>query len=187
MRLVQFLILLSILVSSQAPAKLFNEYRIRLSLDDSLIIQETEEFAVEVKKQLILRFATIQVTPKAGNDFDLMLFFKCDTPDLALFNSPQKLVASLHQAALPYLPYVVETEVTVREFFWKHRHGYLTILTDRQLANKEEIPAGDFKYLTKGIVRITNDSVLGFSLRTNKIGTDRYDQLLAYVKSFVQE
>ena len=187
MRLLQLLIILSFFWQNSSFASGPKEYRIRLSLNDYFIVKDTEEYKVTLQKQLILRFANVQVTPQNGKDFDLLLFFKSDTPDLAQFDTAQKIRDNLYQAATPYLPYVVETEVALREFFWKNRRGYLTILSDRQLADKEQIPAGVFKYLTKGMVRLSTDSVLGFSLMTNELGTDSYNQHLAYVKSFVQE
>lgn len=186
MRLGQFLVLLFLFIACDCPAANFKEYRIRLSLDDSFIIQDTKEYAVAIKKQLLLRFANVEVTPQNGSDFQLLLFFKCDTPDLAHFDTPRKIHDSLQQAVQPYLPYVVEAEIVLREFYWKNRHGYLTVLTDRYFMDEDPIPPGFFKYLTKGMVRLSNDSVLGFSLMTNEVGTDRYNRLLAYVKGFVK-
>lgn len=187
MKLIQLLILLTIIVPTYLPADNYKEYRVILSPDDSFIIKDTKEFTVTLKEQLILRFATVVITPRKGDDFSLMLFFKYDDPDLALFDSPQEMQMRLRRAAMAYMPHVVETEVTLQEFSCKNRHGYLTILTDRMFVNKKVIPAGNFKYLTKGILRISTDSMLGFSLMTNEIDTRKYNHLLTYVKSFAKD
>jgi hypothetical protein len=66
-------------------------------------------------------------------------------------------------------------------------YGWYAVLTDAKLANKAKIPDGEFKYMTRGMVRLSPDSALGFSLMTNELDTPEYKKLFDYICSFIKE
>lgn len=66
-----------------------------MSLDERFMVAETEKWSVTVEKLLPLRFADVRIEPKNDSGFSLMLFFKCETPDLAQFDSPEKMGRSV--------------------------------------------------------------------------------------------
>jgi hypothetical protein len=162
------------------------EIRLRMSMNDEFVLQETDAFKVEVHEQVMLRYANVQIKPKKSHSFDMMLFFKSDTKDLAQFNSPNKIASSVLKSSLDYMPYVVEKEIDLREANWKGQYGFYTILTDSKLINEPNIPKGQFKYLTRGMVRLSADSALGFSIMTNEINTEQHSALLSYIKGFIK-
>ena len=162
-------------------------HELRMSLDDRYIVSESEKWNVEVEKVLTLRFADVKITPKTDTSFSLMLYFKCDTPDLAQFDSAQKIENSVRMSSEKYLPYIAEKEIEIKQLNPKGWYGCYTILTDKQLALAPSVPKGEFKYISRGMIRLSPDSALGFSLMTNALDTPQYTDLLEYICSFAKE
>ncbi len=160
-------------------------YELQMSVRDTFCIQQRAKWDIEVEKLLTLRFADVRITPK-DNSFSLMLYFKADTPDQAQFDSPQKIQNSIVRSSEEYLPYVVEKEITLQKFTTKGSYGFINILTDKALVNQSTPADGQFKYLSRGMVRLSEDSVLGFSIMTNEITTDKYKELTDYVLAFIK-
>ena len=157
-----------------------------MSLDDRFAVSETEKWRVEVKKYLSLRFADVEVTPKKDKSFSLMLYFKCDTPDLAQFDSFAKIEKSIRSSSQEYLARAVEKKIEVKRLDPKGWYGCYTVLTDANLAKQAKVPEGEFKYITRGMVRLSRDSALGFSLMSNELDSPLYKELLDYITGFVQ-
>ena len=86
-----------------------------------------------------------------------------------------------------YLPNIVEKNIELKELNIQGWYGWYTILTDAKLANMPKVSEGEFKYMTRGMVRLSPWSALGFSLMTNELDTPEYEKLFAYILSFVKE
>ncbi len=59
------------------------------------------------------------------------------------------------------------------------------MLPDTQWDEKESVPAEEFRYMTRGMVRLSRDSVLNFSLMTNNLDSQAYKNFMAYITHFV--
>jgi hypothetical protein len=162
-------------------------HELMMSLDDTFVVSETDEWKVDVQRLLTLRYADVNITPKQDYSFDMQLYFKCDTPDLAQFDSSEKMKKSTMSSSEKYLPYIVEKEIELKKLNIKGWYGWYTIFTDAKLANMSKIPEGKFKYMTRGIVRLSPKSALAFSLMTNELDTPEYKKLFDYILSFVKE
>ena len=160
---------------------------LRMSMSDVFRVEETADWSVQVERLLTLRFADVLITPKRGYDFSMKLFFKCDTPDLAQFDTPEKIAASVRTSSAKYLPYIEEKEIVLKPAPVEPMYGFLTVLTDAEEAKKNVHAPGEFKYMTRGMVRLSKDSALGFSLMTNDTHSQEYKKLLGYVYSFVNQ
>ena len=158
---------------------------LRMSLSDVYLVEESSDWSVQIEKLLTLRFADVKITPKRGYDFSMKLFFKCDTPDLSRFDTPEKIAESIRTSSAEYLPYIEEKEIVLRPAPVQPMYGFLTVLTDATEAKKNIREPGQFKYMTRGMVRLSKDTALGFSLMTNDINSHEYQKLLDYVYSFV--
>jgi hypothetical protein len=159
---------------------------LRMSLDDTFLVRETDDWKVEVVKLLTLRFADVKVTPKRGYDFSMMLYFKCDTKDLSQFDTSEKIAESVRRGSEQYLPFTKEKKAALQSVPVKGTYGFYTILTDAEVAGKTSRARGEFKYLTRGMLRVSKDSALGFSIMTNDIESEEYKRLVAYVYSFAK-
>lgn len=179
-----FLVAVSIAANVAAGAE--SRYELMMSLNDRFVVSPPEKWNVEIQKYLQLRFANVKITPKTGAHFDLMLYFKCDTPDLSQFDTPKKMERSVKTSSEKYLSGSVEKSITLKELNIKGWYGFYTVLTDATQANQQRVAEGEFKYITRGMVRLSPDSALGFSLITNELGTPRYQALLDYVAGFVK-
>jgi hypothetical protein len=161
-------------------------HKIQMSLDDTFVIAGPSNWNFEVDKELTLRFADIKVTPKGGEDFNMMLYFKCDTSDLSQFDTPEKIRCSVEKSSVQYLPRILEKKILLQKVPKRSTYGFYTILTDAEVAKKSEPAPGEFRYLTRGMVRLSKDSVLGFSIMSNSTSSKTYKDLLDYVYSFVK-
>jgi hypothetical protein len=162
------------------------EHKLQMSLNDTFVVKDSEKWRVTVDKVLPLRYGNVKVLPKKGYDFSLMLYFKCDTPDLAQFDSFEKMDRSILASSQQYLPDSVEKKVEIKRLNVKGWYGCSTVLTDKDVAGQKAVPPDQFKYMTRGMVRLSPDSALGFSLMTNQLDSPQYKELMDYVFSFVK-
>jgi hypothetical protein len=161
-------------------------HKIQMSLDDTFVIAGPSNWNFEIEQELTLRFADIKVTPKKGEDFNMMLYFKCDTSDLSQFDTPEKIRRSIEMSTEQYLPGILEKKIILQKVPKRSTYGFYTILTDADVAKNSEPAPGEFKYMTRGMVRLSKDSVLGFSIMSNSTSSKTYQALLDYVYSFVK-
>jgi len=159
------------------------DIEIRMSLNDIFEIKNNPDWTITVDRYMPLRLADISIISKKGYDFDLKLYFKCDTKDLARFDTREKALKSVLDSSKPYLPYCVEKAIAPKPLKVK-RFGFYAVLTDKKLAKAEKTPPGEYKYMTRGLYRTADDSVLGFSLMTNDIDSKDYEKLLEYILAF---
>jgi hypothetical protein len=150
-------------------------------------LQSTEKWDVTVERALPLRFADVHVLPKQKKTFDLMLYFKCDTKDLAQFDTPEKMRKSVLLSSEKYLPGTVEKKVEIEEIHNKGWYGFKTKLTDADLAGNKPIPEGQFLYMIRGMIRLSPNSALGFSLMTNDPDSPETREIESYIYSFAHE
>jgi hypothetical protein len=160
--------------------------KIQMSLDDVFDLANPEKWDVQIERQLPLRFADVMVRPKGSETFSLKLWFRCDTPDLAALDTPAKRKHAVEQMVKPYLGVIVEKAPQITEIVVKGRIGYLARITDASLVNREKPKDGEFLYLYKGSIRLTDDSALGFSLMTNDPDSDETKAVFAYIYSFAR-
>lgn len=121
--------------------------KLQMSLDDEYTVQDTEKWTVSVQRYMPLRLAEVEVSPKQQESFSLMLYFKCDTKDLAQYDTPEKMRKSVTASSKKYLGFTVEKEIKVEEIHNKGWYGFKTKLTDAKLAAKKSIPTGEFLYI----------------------------------------
>lgn len=164
------------------------EHRYQMSLRDQFLVAPKNSWKVEEEERgyMPLRFANVKITPRQGHDFSLMLYFKCDTPDLADFDSVEKMERSIRVSSKPYLRHSVEKKIDIKKMKIAGTYGCYVVLTDAETAKKKKPEPGEFKYLTRGLVRLSSDSALGFSLMTNSIDSPEYRELVNYVRSFIK-
>jgi hypothetical protein len=181
------LIALYVLLSVTCFASDKQKHELIMSTNDTFIVTETDEWKINVQRLLPLRFADVNITPKEGKSFDMQLYFKCDTVDLAQFDSSAKIKESVISSSQKYLPYIVEKNITLNKLQVKGWYGWYTVLTDAKLTKNVTVPDGEFKYITRGMIRLSPDSALGFSVMTNDLNTPGYKKLFDYIFSFAKE
>ena len=161
------------------------EHRLQISMKDTFVVTDSPNMAVEIQKLEPMKFADVKVTPQKGSAYTLMLYFKADTPDLAQFDTPEKIKNSVISSSGQYLTGTVEHNVALNELKLSNGYGYYTMLTYAKLARLAKVPPGEFKYISRGMIRVSADSVLGFSLMTNDRGK-LHRELLNYIVSFTK-
>lgn len=180
----RLVILLLALLSSSAWAG--KTIEVMTDVNDVFRISETDQWNVKLERELRLRFADVRIDDKQGYPFSIMLYFKADTPDLAQFDTPQKMERSVRTSSEKYLPGIVEKTITIQKIQGFSTYGFFTVLTDADVARKAQPGPREFKYLTRGMVRLSENSALGFSIMSNDIDSANYRKLLDYVFSFIK-
>jgi hypothetical protein len=127
------------------------------------------------------------VVPKERQTFDLMLYFHCDTEDLAQFDTPEKMKKAVIDSSAIYLGHIVEKQLTIEPITNKGWYGFRTKITDASLVGAKAIPDGEFLYIIRGMIRLSKDSALGFSLMTNEPSSAETAEILAYIYGFAKE
>jgi hypothetical protein len=173
-------LLLEFSVYGAEPQKLL------LALDDEYTVQDTEQWTVSVQRYVTLRFADVKVLPKQHKSFSLMLYFQCDTKDQSRVDTPEKMMKSVLMSSKKYLRTTVEKEIKVEEMQVPGRYGFKTKLTDASMVNKKPIPEGEFLYIIRGMIRLSDNAALGFSLMTNDPNSQETRDLEKYICSFAK-
>jgi hypothetical protein len=181
-RLFAIFVVLTPLVARAEETK----HELVMSVEDRFTVAETEKWSVAVEKELSLRFANVKILPKKDKSFSLMLYFKCDTRDLAQFDSPAKIERAVRVSSEKYLPGAVEKKIDLKKLKTGGWYGCYTVITDAELAEKKEISQGEFKYITRGMIRLSKDSALAFSLMSNDLDGPEYKEVFKYIISFVK-
>jgi hypothetical protein len=179
------LLLLLVLVAVNGFAQDI-KHEIVMSPRDKFVLVETSDWKIKIQRYRPFRFADINIAPNQGRDFDLQLYFNYDSSDKGKFSSSEKIKNSVKASSEPYLSTTIEKTIELKELTVKEWYGWYTVLTDAKLANLLTIPEGEFKYITRGMVRLSQDSVLGFSLMTNTLETEEYKKAFDYILSFVK-
>jgi hypothetical protein len=174
------LVVSALLYAGPAPAAQGHE--VLLGADERFQISESSYWRFEVLREQSGRFADVRVKPQQGEDFSLTLYFIADPPELGRLDTPQKIAASVSSAVEKFLPQTVEKQVSLRSVSPRGSYGSIAVLT---AANLQGLP-GEFKYQTRGMVRLSPQAALGFSLLSKEVNTTGYTRLLTYVYSFVR-
>src|SRR5580704_13057327 len=159
MRALRQLVLLAIFVVP-CLALAGKPIEVMTSLNDVFRIADNDQWNIKVERELQLRFTDVSINQKRGYPFSLILYFKADTPDLAQFDTPEKIERSVRLSSEKYLPEIVEKQITLRKVPNISTYGYFTVLTDAKVVQKSTTAAGEFKYLTRGMIRLSKDSAL---------------------------
>lgn len=175
---------LLVLVSS-AVAYADDTPELRMTMNDVFRVTETPQWSVKVERLVTLRHADVSIRSKSGYPFSMMLYFKCDTPDIAQFDTPEKISRSVKASSEKYLQSSVEKKIKLQPV--PVSYGSYTVFTDADVVKKSTIPPGEYKYLTRGMVRLSKDSALGFSLMTNDVTSPDYQKMLDYIFGFVKD
>jgi hypothetical protein len=175
------IIALSLITAFSSNAK-----DIRMSLDDVFTVSDTDKWNVTVEKELTLRFADVTVEPKGRATFSLKLWFKCDTRDLSQYDTPEKMRRTVKNMVKPYASVIVEKSPEPVEITNKGWVGYMVRVTDASLVGKKQAADGEFLYMYKGVIRLSEDSALGFSLMANDPDSAETKELFSYIYAFAK-
>jgi hypothetical protein len=66
-------------------------------------------------------------------------------------------------------------------------YGFKTKLTDAKLAGQKNIPANQYLYIIRGMIRLSEKSAPGFSLMTNDPDSEETKRIMDYIYSFARE
>ena len=152
--------------------------KVTTSMRDTFLLQGTEQWDVRLERQLLLRFAQVSVSDKSGYPFNLILNFMADTPDLAKFDTPEKMEKTIRARTEKFLAQSVEKTIVLQKVPVASTYGFYTIITDAKVANNPSPPVRDFKYLTGGMIRLSPDTALEYVLTTNDTDSTSYRTLL---------
>ncbi len=168
-----------IAIGTQAFAE---SYRIQLSSKDRFKVAAPSKWNLEQKKQEKNKYYEFVAVPK-DNSFVLKMFFMKDNGKLS---SPEKIKARLVFGGKAMLEGSVESSVNVKEYKLKKRHGFYSQFTDKETVKRTNPEPNDFLYTTRGYIRISDDSVLGFWMLTHKTEGEVYEMLEKYLFSYIK-
>jgi TPR repeat protein len=160
---------------------------------DVFTIEQTPEWRVTVEDYKPLYHADVAIRPKAEPTFSLKLYFKADLRhfmDHNRFDTPESMRERVLESSKPYLAGAVEKTVKIEEIQNKGWQGCKTTLTDADWVGKKTIPKGEFLYIIRGMIRLSEPgtgSALGFSLMTNDLESPETKKIMDYIYNFAKE
>lgn len=161
-------------------------YDMGVSPEDTFTVIPKPGWRMYPGPYLPLRFGKVIVFGQS-DVFYLALNFACDSPDLANFNSPEKMKCFLNKTWSSVFTGSEEKRqglpMRIRPFAPVGRYGFALRFTDWRYVNITP-PIGQWRYLTAGILRLSDDSVLMFDLLTDSVDDAAYHKLLNYITAF---
>ena len=158
--------------------------KLQMSIKDLFTLTSAPDtWDVDVMHYQPLKSADVLISPKIGNDFNIILHFRGELANLTDYNTPGKMKEYITHSAKKFLPFTNEDKISF-ESLPNKKPGFYTILTDKKLIDKKKIPAGKFKYVIKGMYSISKKSALEFTLMINQLNTEQYEDIMKYILSF---
>jgi hypothetical protein len=163
-------------------------YQLKISPEDIFTVSDNREWNVSVTRLRVLDVAEVTVTPKDKKSFMLMLYFMRDTEDRGQFDTPEKMRMAVMESGQKYVLDSVEKKVNIEKINVKGSYGFKACFTDVELAKQKDVPvpAGQFMYLVRGMIRLSGDTALGFRFCTNDLNSEEAKQIEKYILSFVK-
>jgi hypothetical protein len=163
-------------------------YQLQISPDDVFKVSDTAEWRFSVTRLQVMEIAEVTVTSKEDkNRFLLMLYFMRDSGNYGQFNTPQKMEGAVRESGQKYASCSVEKTVNIENIDIKGSYGFKALFTDAELAKqKDKIPEGQFLYLFRGMIRLSDDTALGFRFCTNDLNSADTKKIEKYILSFVK-
>jgi hypothetical protein len=159
-------------------------YQLQISPDDTFKINDTDDWKFTVTRLQVMEVAEVKMTT---NENLLMLYFMRDSGNYGQFNTPGKMEGAVRESGQNYAKSSVEQTVNIEKFDIKGSYGFKAFLTDAELAKqKDKVPAGQYLYLILGMVRLSDDTALGFRLCTNDPNSAETKKLERYILSFIK-
>ena len=165
------------------------KHELQITPTDVFTVEDTDDWGVTIERNRALYYADVAIRPKKGKSFSLKLFFKADLRffmDHNRFNTPETMKVRVVESSESYLPHTVEKSIEVEEISNKGWYGFKTTLTDADLAGKP-VPKGEFLYMIRGMIRLSDRAALGFSLMTNDPKSPETKKIMDYVYGFAKE
>ena len=156
--------------------------KLKMSKNDTFTLKSPGDWDIDIMQYQPLKSAEVLITPKVGNDFNLILYFKGSETNLKPYATPEKIKESIINSTKDYLPYVNDNAISIKKLPFD-KNGFYAILADKELINKKKIPRGKFKYLIKGIYKPSDKAVLEFIFMINQIGTEKYNNTMKHILS----
>lgn len=186
------LAILAMVVVGQAEEKSKKEPKkeeLQMSMADKFEVGDTKDWKVKFGPYLPLRFANVMVRPKKDTSFMARLNFLCDTPDLAKVDTPKKMEGFVRMLGKRALSQSAEKKLTLKKISEKGQYGFYTMLTDAKFVDTKpsEMPEGEHKYVVFGMVRLSKDSALMFTITTNDMDSKESKALMKYILGFVKK
>jgi len=176
----------ALLLALVANSEEFKQFLVRLAEEDSFTVAETKTWMIQLVRTKPLLYTDIRITPKTGNTFSLTLYFKSDTHAMANLDTPEKMKSVIAYSSQSDLKHTGEKEVHFQPIDYRGRYGFYAVITNAIPPQLPNATNGPFKFTTRGMVRLTTDSALGFTLRTHVLNSKEYQTLMDYILSFVQ-
>ena len=174
MQVILLFLVLSLSNSVFAEQESVRRYELRDG--NSIQLKTPVSWKSELKDGPRLPYATIAFRPLAGPAFEILIspivFSGSEVKSLSATDIRRRVLAGLEVVKSQ----AVESEVEVKELKGAAGPGYYYTVTDR--APK----AGEYKYLTSGIVRVGNLAV-SFTVLTNDGQQNFIDEALAVLRS----
>jgi hypothetical protein len=179
-------VLLAMLCASAAGAAEPKQYLVRLAEDENYTVTETKTWNVQLVRAQPLHHADIKITPKTGKPFKLMLYFKSDTHAQANFDSVAKMKEIITYSSQNDLKRAGVQELSFQPIDHRGRYGAYAVITNAVPPQLPNATTGPFKFTLRGMVRLSTDAALGFSLQINEQTSPAFKELLDYILNFVQ-
>lgn len=157
-------------------------YRIQLSSKDRIKVSAPSDWSLEQTEYTKKQKALFIVRPE-DKSFIMKLYFLRDNGTLS---TPEKIKKRMLADGEEFLKSSVETKVEINEFDLKDSYGFYATYTDKKTASNPNPKPTDYLYMTRGNIRLSDDSVLAFWVVTHEIDDDVFKQCVEYLTGYIQ-
>ncbi len=135
---------------------------------------------VSVEKGLVL------VLPAAGQKFVMYLKFSADAVEGGQLVSEKQMQDAIAKLSEAFLAESEEGKPRFKSIKYSGRGGWYALFTDKRLAGVQQPRADDYRYAVVGLLRLSEGSMLQFTLMVNDLASPDFYGPLNYAMKFAK-
>ncbi len=175
-------LLLAISIITLSIQAFSESYQIQISSKDKFKVSTPSQWTLKQIKYNKNQDAEFTVRPK-DKSFVLKMFFLKVNEKL---DSKEKVKDQLVYDGKEFLSGSVQTKVEVKEMNLKKGFGFYATFTDKETIKKTNPKPTDYPQMTRGYIKLSDDTVLGFWMLTHKTDDKVFKGLAKYLTGYIK-
>ena len=157
-------------------------YQIQISSKDKFKVSTPSQWTLKQTKYNQNQDAEFTIRPQ-DKSFVLKMFFLRVNEKI---DSKEKVKDQLKFDGKEFLSGSVQTKVEVKEMNLKKGFGFYATFSDKKTINNPNPKPTDYPHMTRGYIKLSDDTVLGFWMLTHKTDDKVFKGLAKYLTSYIK-
>jgi hypothetical protein len=175
-------LILTISIITLSISAFSETYQIQISSNDKFRVSAPSQWTLKQTKYNENQDAEFSIRPKDKSFVLKMFFLKVNEK----IDSKGKVKDRLIYDGKEFLSGSVQSEVEVKEMNLKNGFGFYATFTDKETIKKSNPKPTDYPHMTRGYIKLSDDTVLGFFMLTHRTDDKVFKGLAKYLTGYIK-